>query len=444
MTEKVLDNNIDLSEKFESRNSIAAIDWGLNCAFRHKKVLFLYSIIPALIEIAVAYISYVRTLSPQQAFLAFVLWALSNAWLVTAASMLAFELARDKQLQELKFAFTALKNLPKILLSYLGLLGLLLISFHIQPLLLVLVFMIWTPVFCIGEIYTWIDKPPVDPDDYDYQDDEEENFFTKKTVIRDDELSLFANKSVFELGYARSLQLGFRNVLTTLQAGLIIWCGNVVPAAIIGFFLPASMGFLPEAFKIFISTFFQAFGVCVVSGAFLLLLTEKSQSEIGISNSSKTWLNFNTKPVISLDKNIFASLVLAVVAIASTVLFFTQLKETRTIPKELKVEVLKSGVRGDQFSISLRMTDDKSLFRWLEPNSFRLKTGPKDEDLLLPSAVRVVDESTQTEQETRVYSAGPLLVNFEFEIKKADTKDFELIYSSLFTEPQKIHAGVIQ
>ena len=175
MTEKVLNNNLDLSEKFESRNSIAAIDWGLGCANRYKKTLLFYSLIPATIEATVAYVSYSRTLNAQQLFLAFVFTALATSWLVTSAAMLAFQYARDKELLPQQVALRALSNMPKVLLSYLGLLAILLISFYIQPLLLILVFMIWSPMFCIAEVYTWIDKPvPERDEDYSFFNNEEE------------------------------------------------------------------------------------------------------------------------------------------------------------------------------------------------------------------------------------------------------------------------------
>ena len=446
MAEKVFNNGVvDLSEKFESKNSIAAIDWGISCAYRYRKVLFIFSLVPALVEASVAYNSYHRSLNPQQVFLAFALAALTTSWLITAASMLSFEIAREKPVDIKLLAFSALKNLPKTLLSYLGLLGILLISFYLQPLLLILVFMIWAPVFCIGEVYTFVAKPARDPEEEGFFDDEEDNFFTKKTVVQDDEAFLFANKSAFELGFARSLQLGFRNILTTLQAGLILWCANVVPAALVGFFLPTTLGFFPEAIKIFLATYCEALSITIIAGAFLLLLSEKSQSELGISNTNTTWHNLNTKPVVSMHKNIVASLLLAGLALTSTAVFFSQLKNTRTVPVELKVEMTKSGMRDNKVYISLRMTDEKSLFRWLEPENFRvnLNNDTNEDNLLIPTATRVVSESSPNDEESRLYSSGPLLVNLEFELKNTPTEPviFDLLYYSLFSKPQLIISG---
>ena len=182
-------------------------------------------------------------------FLTFVISSALNAWLLAVVAMSCFSTARGDELNFKGLSVRALKGLPKVLLSYVGLISLVVLSAFIRPLLLVIVLFVWAPLFCVGELF--VDEPEEDGDEVG---DEFEDFggFQEKLKIQE-RPSLFRRKLIFELGFGRAMHLGIRNVSSTLQIGLLIWCANVVPAAIVGMLTPAQAGFGGELAKIILS-----------------------------------------------------------------------------------------------------------------------------------------------------------------------------------------------
>ncbi len=458
MNEKVLNDkpkqedsqkdNSYLDNKHDKTNdSISALDWGLQCAYKNRKNLFFLSLAPALIESLVGYSSFSRVLSPQEMFLAFVAVSLISSWLITSSSLVAFYSAKNKEIDFFDLSATSFVNLPKTLLCYISIMGVLIISFYLQPLLLFFVFLIWAPVFCIAEIIAEkcsfdskknknkANKEKGRERESGEKGREKENFFNKKTVLMEN-LSLFTNKTSFELGFARSLNLGTRNIFTTFHSALLIWVANVVPAAVVFLILPPSLGFYPEVIKVFISSFAFAFTVCAVSGAFILLLSDKSLSELGISNDDKLILSLSEKPIFSLNKNYFASFALSILAIGSTFLFFDHVKKVKSVPNQIKAELQRADIKNDRLFVSLELLDEKKKFRWLEQQNFRLKIDLKEE---INDKNLIVPVATKIENPKKFFSSEPLVLNLEFDQKTEEGQGFEIYYTSMFDKPKMIY-----
>ncbi len=439
MDEKVLNDKqyendrSGAEQNFASDHSISALDWGLLCAYRNRKNLLFLSLLPALIEVIVGFSSYSRVLSPRELFLAFALVSLVTSWLITSSCLIAFRVVKSRDIDIFDLSATAFVNLPKTLLCYLSILGVLLIAFYLQPLLLVFVFLIWAPVFCIAEICTYGDNSKKEKGKK-IEETERENFFNKKTILMDD-ASLFRNKSAFELGFARSLNLASRNISTTFHSALVLWAANVVPVAIVYLIFPTSLGFFPEVIKIFITTFAFAFAVCAVSGAFILLLSNESLSELGITNDDKLLLSLSEKPVLSLSKNYFATLALSILALGSTFLFFDHVKKVKSVPVKLSSELVRADLKNKRLFLSLKLKDEVKKFRWLEQQNFRLKLELdkeiNDKNLIVPVATKI-------ENEKAYFTKEPLILNLEFNKEIKENQEFEIYYASMFAKPKLI------
>ena len=134
------------------------IDWGLVFAFSHKRLLFLLALFPALITMIGEYVLYVSPLAPKQVFLVIVLLMAANAWLIQAVVIACVQIARGDEAHFFDLFTQGLRHLPKVFFSYVCL-NLIVFSMAadgsallILPILPLLMFFVWAPVFCAAEV----------------------------------------------------------------------------------------------------------------------------------------------------------------------------------------------------------------------------------------------------------------------------------------------------
>jgi len=452
-----------------SNNSRVSLDWGLSFARSHKKLLLSFALIPAIIEIFIAYTYFSSPLSQQGMFLTFVLSTGVNAWFLAVIVMSCFSFARGNELSFKKISLKALQGLPKVFFSYVSLISLVVLCAVIRPLILVIILFIWAPIFCVAEQSLFEDE-----DNDKKETKEPEDIYTAKRVVvtEDESSSLLKNKSIFELGFARSVQLSTKNLFTTIQVGLLLWCANIVPSALLQLVVPSSVGFFSDALKIAVSAWVDVFSVSAAAGAFLYILTPQAKTELGIGDVSEIDPeNVNSKR-FRFHENMKASICLAVIALGSTALFVYQLRNARSVPTDLISELRSASVKENVVELELTLNDTSQRFRWFEPSNLRIAFVEKqgvgiplgysdaqdsgqpavavpEDSLVVPKNFFVKkSDGTILPQSNFTPIDGPLEMRLLFKVPEKGIKaglgekgQFVLYYSTFFREPVRITQG---
>ncbi|MCB0323761.1 MAG: hypothetical protein KDD69_09320 [Bdellovibrionales bacterium] len=431
------------------------VDAGLRFAFNHKWLLLCLCLVPAVVEAAAAYLHYSTPLEPQQLFLVIVFTLGANAWLLSAVMMACIESMQGKQPVAAILSRKALRFLPKVFFSYISLLSLVFCSALMLPLIFLVLFFIWAPAFCVGELY--VPQEEREDEEEDLDDDE---FFVRRGRL-EREVGFFKNKSALELGFARSLQFGSRHAGTTLQVVILIWFANVVPSAAVDLLSSAYLGFTPVLLKIFLSSYSDVLATAVAAGAFLMLLPREARAEIGIEGGEAGEAVRPSLGGVRLDgkKRVFAAIALC--AAGATYLVFQEALRDQAMPAEVAPEVRDAGRLHEQFRVEVTMTDPNRAFRWLEPLNFRLSfpellkaqeqvTNTETEDetepdpFIEPTRIVPLDATgVEIEKSPFIPYYQPLTLQLYFAVPQQlpDRGTYVLSYSTYFGEPQEVHRG---
>ncbi len=438
------------------------IAWGVSFALSRKKALFLWSLIPAVVEVLVSWQVFSGPTSPQQILLLQVMQAIASAWLITVITMQAIQTQRGEPLSYSALASSAIRNLPKTFISYAALVCVVVLSLIVLPLVFLALFFIWAPLFCVGELY--VEDDSIDDEDF------EEPFDLDEDEIRSRPLFFFKNKSVLELGFARSLQFGARHISTTSKLAVLVIFAGVFPVASVDLLTPGYGNFTPEVIKIFFSSFCSAVVVGIAAGAFLVMLPDGAREEIGVSKlSDQEEKESGKRRFVNLDKKIAPFVVLLLVSLGCGGLIWQNILHSYRMPDNVLTEVRSTEIVGRQFVVDLRLSDPGRRFRWFNEEGFRIRYAKARSSLMglsdntgtavsKKAGAADGDERKMSKQNRLVAldingneiplhrllpHDGPLLLRIYFDTPDpaTDISEFSLFYVSHFDESRYLYSG---
>lgn len=365
-------SGIDLSDKASIESpapSLAPVDWGIAFALSHKRLLLSLAVLPIAVKLFAEYLRYSLALPQQQVFLLMVIVAAANAWLIAMVMMACIERAHGAKLRAGSITRSALRNLPKVLLSYVLLFSLLAGSLLLLPVLLLVLFFIWAPFYCVGEFYSTPSRKK-EPDEYDLYEDE-------KDEPQRLEQKHFTDKSIWELGFSRSLQFTGGNLGVTFQIILLIWFANIIPMAAVDLVSPPHGGFLPLMLKNILCSFSSALVLGAAAAAFLVLQPPEAREEVGAAR----YLRLAAMGVHGRTFRLQGRFVLLGLLIAASVLgslvAADRLRQSISAPESLLVEVQSARRENTAMRVTIRMNDRVDRFRWLDPQAVYLTFGDR-------------------------------------------------------------------
>lgn len=432
-------------------SSVAALDRGIGFAISHKGLLLFLCLFSALVEISTAYFQYSQPLDQQEFFIVIILSLAAKAWLFSAVLIACVKYFRGEPLEVAELARKGLRYLPKIFLSYAALLSLILCSALVLPLVFLVLFLVWAPAFCVGELFA----PTSTPDDVEEDEVLDEDYFAKSRMPKP-QLSLFKNKSIFELGFARSLQFGAKHAVLTFQVSILIWFANVLPSAMIDLLSGSYYGFATTMAKIVLGSYGDVLATAVAGSAFIILLPREGKDEIGITNPEV----LPTLPKRArLQGRSWIFFILSLAAAACTYVVLSHELLTKEMPNGVLSEVRKTEKVGEQFVVELYLTDTNRSFRWLNPYNFTLTfdkdvrgilstdsegTSENEEKYIAPTRVIPFDgQENELEIDQLSPSFKPLLLKLFYELpaELPENGTYRLRYESYLSEPRNIAEG---
>ncbi len=431
-------------------SSVAALDRGIGFAIAHKSLLLFLCLLSGIVEISTAYFQYSQPLDQQQFFVVIILSLAAKAWLLSVVLIACVTYFRGEALEVSDLARKGLRYLPKIFLSYAALLSLVLCSALVLPLVFLVLFLVWAPAFCVGELFAPMEKR----DDLEEEEEFDEDYFAKSRIPQP-QLSLFKNKSIFELGFARSLQFGAKHAVLTFQVSILVWFANVLPSALIDLLSGSYYGFASTIAKILLSSYGDVLATAVAGSAFIILLPKEGKEEIGIAGPE-------VMPLLPkrarLQGRSWIFFILSLVAAGCTYVVLSHEILTKEMPSGVLSEVRKTEKVGEQFVVELYLTDTNRRFRWLNPYSFTLAFDKDVRGTLSTESAESVDkveyraptrvvafDAQENELKTEQLSPSftPLLLKLYYELPQDLPANgaYRLRYESYLEDPRRIAEG---
>ena len=353
-------------------NELAPFDWGLGFALKHFGALFQLALVPALIKIAIGYLEFYRPLTVRQGFLIALVYLGAKTWLLVTIMLLSIAVLQGAQYHLWSFARRALLTMPKVLISSVALSSLV-IAFFLAPwMYLFALFLIWAPLFVAAEI----------PAKSFRKDDEEEDFELEDEEIRSEVrmrrriMRYFSDKPIWDLGFARSIQLttNRRNFITTIQLALLFLVALTFPLATVVAFAGYYHGFGWVIFESIFSSVCYALVMGIACGTFLRLLPKDAFAELGIL--AETVRAQPVRKSFRLHGKLFPFFLIALIGGLATKATLDYVIVNNSRPPSLKSTLEKVEVTKQQIILTFQFEDKTNLFRWLNPQSFQLELLP--------------------------------------------------------------------
>ncbi len=363
---------------------LAPFDWGLAFALRHTAAIFQISLFPALLKVFLRYVEYFRPLSPRDAFLIIILDLGAKTWLLVTIMLLCIVSMQGIRAGIWSIGRRALLSMPKVVMSCVVLL-VIVAAFFLAPWMYIFVlFLLWAPIFCAGEITAKSFREDSDVDE----------IFDDEDVVRSEErlkarrIRYFADKPIWDFGFSRSIHFAAnrRNFIVTVQLALLFLVALTLPLAAIVTLAGYYHGFLWVIVESFFSYFAFGLVLAVACATFLKMLPNEAVDEIGIVNGFPPG-QILSRP-LKFHGRIFPFFLLALLGGVATKATIDYIIVNNTKPPTLVAHVENIEVTKQQFVVILQLEDRRNLLRWLSPLSFQLQlisdqtaAGPEKKEL---------------------------------------------------------------
>jgi hypothetical protein len=357
----------------ERADSLAPFDWGLAFALRHIGILFQISLFPSLLKVFLRYVEYFQPVTARDVFLINVLDLGAKTWMLVAVMLLCIVSLQGERVNFWSLCRRALLNMPKVAMSaiFLLIIG---VTFFLAPWMYIFVlFLLWAPIFCAGEITARSYRSEEEEEDYDDEDLVRPEDRFKPRYVR-----YFADKPIWDLGLTRSMHFAAsrRNFVVTVQLAMLFLISMTLPLTIVVTVAGYYHSFDWVIVESFFSFFLFALSLAITGATFLKLLPHDAAEEIGIS-ASPPREQIVRRP-LHLHGRIFPFFLLALLGglgIKATLDYII----ANTIKPPTLISSLEQIQRTDQQLIfTLHLEDKQNLFRWLGPVSFQLEVTPDE------------------------------------------------------------------
>ncbi len=368
---KVQESPLGRGVEFQFSNPLIA---GLNFAWLHRRALLLFGLLPLILELLITEDQFKNALPDKVIlFVHLPINGLASAWQLAAVTMYAIQQGQGRAESLVTTGIHALHNLPKILISYVILIMLTLLGVVLAPLMCFVVFFIWAPFFCVGELFMPDQVVSRDEDDYGWDDEPAEP----------DQQRVFAQRGILELGFGRSIALASRNLAPTLQVASLFWFVATVPGALVALFFGPKISLACQLLQVSLTSLAMMFAMGAVSAIFLDLLGKEARLELKLpleTPAAPAGFGPHRRP-LRFDRMFLVMMVLVFVAAIATWFQHRVDELQRVIPADTAIETGGAVVEGQRIAVTLKISDPVTELRWLDPNQFVLSVGgPADEN----------------------------------------------------------------
>ena len=440
--------------------SLLPIDWGIWLCGVNRRNIFAIATVLAVFQVILAQFYYFTALQRQELFLLLVAHSILEAFSLSIVTMTIVSSVREKGIDLKVILIDGMRFLPKVLISYAAVVSVVFLAREAPPFMLMVVFFIWAPLFCICEYYSSNNaaqgEKQFEDDDSELEaesDLESESIFdilaAKRAAWQE---TFFSNKTLFELGFSRSLQFSMGNISVTMQFAVLLWCASVLPKAIVTLVGGTHAGFGAVLLDTLLSSYIDAFMFAVWAGTFIALLPVTAREEIEVDTSLLA--DAEAKPFgynIRLQSRPQAFGFIVFLAACCTVFFVNRFQHSRNMPEFVKPKLHSAKFIGEQFMVALDMRDPVYNFRWLDTRSFEIEfekaeSADKKEDAKpeQPSPLRVVpfdQDGKELPQEFFVPYYGDLRLVMYFKTPDKILEEGKYTLSYAAGESRKVYSG---
>ncbi|HMO16934.1 MAG TPA: hypothetical protein PKA63_00985 [Oligoflexia bacterium] len=271
--------------------------------------------------------------------------------------------------------FSALQTLPKVLLSYLGVMFLVqsvLGIFQMSPIpvLMVLIFFLWAPYLCSFENFAReLSSKEIEEEDAAFDPFDEDSFSEIKK-------RLFTRKSWWHFGFLRSIEFTSKKGSLALSVVFLVWLARVIPDIIVGIVGDTYSSFFAVIVQVVITFFASLIVHLSIIRAILYSLQPEEREEL---RSEKNSLD-NFEPFLNpLGIRVVS---LSILVILITLLWSERRFQQGGFPDYVEKELVLAKPQGEDLLVEIRVKDIKSKLRWFSPERFRLleKAPPRKAD----------------------------------------------------------------
>lgn len=399
------------SDSFESQieQSAPAIHtafgWGLAFSAGYFRQILTCAVLPIFFQILGESYLFFFAAGDRERFLVHVLLRFADAWLLGAIGMIAIDSARGQEIQLSNVWIRALTHLPKVFLSSFFVFQILMAAFHPVTLVIV-IFLIWAPLFCLGEYYARQQLPePVD--------DEEEDIPAEFLV-----LGQFQFKGMLELGFARSLQFAGYHLRLSMQVLVLLMASNLLPYALIVLCFGDDFPLASIVSRALVVYPCEVFAVGVWAASFFGALSSGAQMEIGVKPSldRRTSRLLRRNPWLEFGNKGLPFVLLALVSIGAFSVVHDFFQRQSGVPSHVQISVQKALFGEEQFLLELEIEDEQRRFRWLDREKLCIVL-PDGEKWNIVKPEKVLASSAQGVKLARgqeYLSDGPLKLQLSF------------------------------
>lgn len=364
-------------------DGILAYDFAVSFALKNQQFFIFYFIIACLVHLVIECLHYYFALAKEQLFLLFVIETGLNSWMLLSVFMTTLTIIRGNTPDSIFISSDALRDLAKVFLSYLLLIGLIISMLFLIPLFPFAILFVYAPLFCCAELFAERSeqlKYGSDEDELSFYDDEDSLWAAKtsnEAVLENK--SFFKDAAIWDLGFIRSANFSIKQLNITILLVCTIWFGNVAAPVVSSLLFSYFGGFIQILGNISLASFFDLLTSCIIVGAFLALIPKTALEEIGVAQENYD-LAFQTKSVSTcrLQQNKLFFLFLFGLSSFGTYLFLDIIRGNQEFPDDVKLKVNTSEVVDDKLLIEVVMQDDVRHFRWLQDRWFAISFDNSD------------------------------------------------------------------
>lgn len=293
----------------------------------------------------------------------------------------------------------AFKNIPKVFFCYLIVSVILWVSITVPPGLLLVIFLVWAPVFCAFEIYA----PQNDGEDVKNDSLETNNDPDEFRTVLDQPNGYFSYKGAFELGIVRSVQYASRNMGLSFKVLLITIVSSLLPQAIIVAIFNPSGSEVGEFIPALSSYPFEVLGLAWGIAVFCFSLPPEALEEISLVLPADKSFEERCKNLWKwrLKRSNWLYSLLLLSCLWSFPVLLQYEKSHYRIPESVNFDVIAVERKQEGLIIDAEIEDSKHNFRWFKRELFWLMVdGTESKEAVTPS------KSEITKKKATVFPIG--------------------------------------
>lgn len=397
--------------------AVRSLDIGLALARANLSWLLLLPLLPVTFDLLVHYLQYSYPLSLRLLFATSMMHIFSQSVLLLAIVISAHGILNNQRPKVWKVFKKSVIAVPKVFFSYLTLLTVgAFAALFFFPFLLLIVLLIWAPIFSALEQFAIVKKEPAaELDIFDVED------FIALQKERSEHL--FKYKSLFDLGFVRSLFFSRINLDLTFKLAILLWAAQIIPLGVLSVIFGGSLEFSTLALHAAISPFFQTLVGFIAVVALLLRLSPKVLIELELNN-----LRVEEPQKSRLERRPQVFIFCILISMAS--LWFVQksIMDRTSMPEGLDTRLISAEAKEQQLFLKFSILDAKKQLRWFNESRLELEL-EKAEDAW------VVEESEEQEEKASKESVMTFQVVdfsvFDSEHQPLDENAFSPAYQAL-------------